>query len=99
FARPARAWVARSAGPGLGTLFRSCPVDRGSGTVMRSSPRAIAERIADTFEPLMRPHFTEGNRIRLLASAQPYFQALIAAIAAARRAVHLETYIFADDRR
>jgi len=66
---------------------------------MRSSPRAIAERIADTFEPLMRPHFTEGNRIRLLASAQPYFQALIAAIAAARRVVHLETYIFADDRR
>jgi len=65
---------------------------------MRSPSGAIARRIAGSLGPLIRPHFTEGNRVRLLASAQQYFPALLAAIAAARRLVHLETYIFADDR-
>jgi len=65
---------------------------------MRPPSGAIAKRIAGSLGPLMRPHFTEGNRIRLLESAQHYFPALLAAIAAARRLVHLETYIFADDR-
>lgn len=65
---------------------------------MRSSSGAIARTIAGTLRPLMRPHFTEGNRIHLLASTQHYFSSLLAAIAAARRLVHLETYIFADDR-
>ncbi len=64
---------------------------------MRASSGAIARRIAGTLRPLMRPHFTDGNRIRLLGSAQHYFPELLAAIAGARRLVHLETYIFADD--
>ncbi|HXY05325.1 MAG TPA: cardiolipin synthase ClsB [Burkholderiaceae bacterium] len=65
---------------------------------MRSSSGAIARRIASSLRPLMRPHFTEGNRIRLLPSAQHYFPAVLDAISTARRLVHLETYIFADDR-
>jgi len=38
-----------------------------------------------------------GNRLTLLDSGGEYFPALLAAIAAARREVYLETYIFADD--
>ncbi len=64
---------------------------------MRAS-RVIAERIADTFDPQLRPAFSDGNRIRLLALAPSYFPALLAAIAGARHCVHLETYILADDR-
>jgi cardiolipin synthase len=39
-----------------------------------------------------------GNRLQLLESGSEYFPALIAAIDAAVHEVHLETYIFADDR-
>ncbi len=42
--------------------------------------------------------FPAGNRLRLLHSGGEYFPALIAAIDAAAHEVHLETYIFADDR-
>jgi cardiolipin synthase len=38
-----------------------------------------------------------GNRLKLLRSGAEYFPALETAIASARRFVHLETYIFADD--
>lgn len=38
-----------------------------------------------------------GNRLKLLRSGAEYFPALETAIACARRFVHLETYIFADD--
>jgi cardiolipin synthase len=41
--------------------------------------------------------FTRGNAIELLRSGREFFPALIAAVAAARREVWLETYIFADD--
>lgn len=41
---------------------------------------------------------TPGNRLQLLQSGAEYFPALIAAIDGAQREVHLETYIFADDR-
>jgi len=61
------------------------------------APRAIAERIADTLDPFRRPHYTDGNRIVLLASAQQYFPRLHAAIAGAARSIWLETYILADD--
>jgi cardiolipin synthase len=61
------------------------------------APRAIAERIADTLDPFRRPHYSDGNRIALLASAQQYFPRLHAAIAGAQRCVWLETYILADD--
>lgn len=41
--------------------------------------------------------FLAGNRVDLLRSGDEYFPALEAAIGAARREVHLETYIFDDD--
>ncbi len=41
--------------------------------------------------------FSSGNRITLLETGDQYFPALTAAIDAARREVHLETYIFDDD--
>ena len=42
--------------------------------------------------------FLAGNRLQLLHSGGEYFPALIAAIDSACHEVHLETYIFADDR-
>jgi cardiolipin synthase len=41
--------------------------------------------------------FTPGNAVELLRSGGEYFPAMIREIAAARREVWLETYIFADD--
>lgn len=40
----------------------------------------------------------DGNDIALLENGEAYFPLLEAAIDAARREVHLETYLFADDR-
>jgi cardiolipin synthase len=45
----------------------------------------------------MTADFLSGNKIELLESGGQFFPALIAAIDAAAREVHLETYIFADD--
>ncbi len=45
----------------------------------------------------MIPEFSEGNRLTLLRSGAEYFPALEAAIRGARREIHLETYIYADD--
>ncbi|EXI67793.1 MAG: putative cardiolipin synthase YbhO [Candidatus Accumulibacter adjunctus] len=45
----------------------------------------------------MAPQFLSGNRLRLLNSGGEYFPALLAAIGAAEREVHLESYIFEDD--
>jgi cardiolipin synthase len=63
-----------------------------------AGPRAIASRftrrIAGTFDPLLRPRYTEGNRIRLLATPPEFFARLAQGIAQAQRTVHLETYIF-----
>ncbi|MCX8017547.1 MAG: phospholipase D-like domain-containing protein, partial [Rhodocyclaceae bacterium] len=42
-------------------------------------------------------NFVAGNRITLLETGAAYFPALLAAIAAAKHTVYLETYIFADD--
>jgi cardiolipin synthase A/B len=41
--------------------------------------------------------FVEGNRIGLVRSGLEYFPELIAQFDAARREIHLETYIFEDD--
>ncbi|MDR2364731.1 MAG: cardiolipin synthase ClsB [Zoogloeaceae bacterium] len=41
--------------------------------------------------------FTGGNHITLLRCGEAYFPALLEAIAAARREIFLEAYIFADD--
>ena len=46
----------------------------------------------------MGADFRRGNRLTLLNSGAEFFPALLAAIAAARREIHLETYIFAADR-
>lgn len=43
------------------------------------------------------PRFLAGNRLTLLCSGGEFFPALLAAIDAAEREVHLETYIFEDD--
>jgi len=45
----------------------------------------------------MKPRFLRGNALTLLDSGAEYFPALLAAIDGARRDIHLETYIFADD--
>jgi cardiolipin synthase len=45
----------------------------------------------------MRARFVPGNRLTLLNSGAEFFPALLAAINEARREVHLESYIFADD--
>ncbi len=41
--------------------------------------------------------FVDGNRIALLESGAEYFPALEAECDAARREIHVETYIFEDD--
>ena len=45
----------------------------------------------------MSPPFLPGNRVTLLESGTEYFPALIQAINAAREAIFLESYIFAND--
>jgi cardiolipin synthase len=42
--------------------------------------------------------FLPGNRLTLLESGTEYFPALLAAIETATQEIHLETYIFEDDR-
>jgi cardiolipin synthase len=41
--------------------------------------------------------FVTGNRVELLECGHQYFPALLAAINAAQKEIHLESYIFADD--
>jgi cardiolipin synthase len=53
--------------------------------------------VSADFWPTAAPGLVAGNRLQLLESGGEYFPALIAAIDAARREVHLETYIFDDD--
>lgn len=45
----------------------------------------------------LRPRFADGHEVELLENGAAYFPALEAAIRAAQRTVHLETYILADD--
>lgn len=45
----------------------------------------------------MRPVVYAGNRMELLVNGEQYFPRLLAAIQNARRTIHFETYIFADD--
>ena len=42
--------------------------------------------------------FVTGNRLQLLDSGREYFPALLSALAEARYEIHLESYIFANDR-
>ncbi|KAB2931840.1 MAG: cardiolipin synthase ClsB, partial [Rhodocyclaceae bacterium] len=45
----------------------------------------------------MKAEFLPGNALDLLETGRDFFPALIAAIDAAQREFHLETYIFEDD--
>jgi cardiolipin synthase len=63
-------------------------------------PRAAGAvaRLQRRLELAARPVLYAGNRVQLLVNGDEYFPHLLAAIDAARRSIHLETYIFADDR-
>lgn len=52
---------------------------------------------ARRFKLSLRPVVHAGNHVRLLVNGEQYFPQLLAAIEAARRSIHIETYIFADD--
>ncbi|HXF44827.1 MAG TPA: cardiolipin synthase ClsB [Burkholderiaceae bacterium] len=56
-----------------------------------------ADRDDVRFELAPPPVVYVGNRVRLLVNGEQYFPELLAAIESARRSIHLETYIFADD--
>ena len=45
----------------------------------------------------MKAEYLTGNAIDLLETGSEFFPALIAAIDAAKREFHLETYVFEDD--
>jgi cardiolipin synthase len=62
-----------------------------------SPPRGRSEPAEPRFGLAPRPVVYGGNRVRLLVNGEQYFPQLLAAIDAARRSIHLETYIFADD--
>ena len=62
----------------------------------RGWPARAQDALARVRAP--RPVIYAGNRIALLVNGDAYFPELLAAIEGARSAVHLETYIFADDR-
>jgi cardiolipin synthase len=55
-------------------------------------PAVIAERVRDR-----TLRFTEGNRVEVYDTGRPALEAMLAAIEAARRRVHLETYILRAD--
>ncbi len=60
-------------------------------------PARIARFTGARFDLPGRGQLIEGNRVRLLSTGQEYFPQLLQAIAASRRSVHLETYLFEDD--
>lgn len=53
--------------------------------------------LAKYWRDLLKPHFCTGNHLTLLCTGVEFFPALEQAIAAARKEILLETYIFADD--
>jgi cardiolipin synthase len=63
---------------------------------MQSRP-PLTLRAARRFPLSRRPVVYAANRVRLLVNGEQYFPQLLAAIESARRSVHIETYIFADD--
>ena len=61
-------------------------------------PRHLEQAIGDMSYALHPRSFTPGNRITLLRSGGETYPAMLEAIGAARRHVHLETYIYQSDR-
>jgi cardiolipin synthase len=68
-----------------------------SGVPGARLPERIARLTRARFELPRRGQFTDGNRIRLLTTGKEYFPELLRAIGAARRSIHLETYLYEDD--
>ena len=60
-------------------------------------PERIARLTRARFELPRRGQFTDGNRIRLLATGEEYFPELMRAIDSAAYSIHLETYLYEDD--
>jgi len=46
----------------------------------------------------LAPLVVHGNRVQLLENGAQFFPQLLAAIDGARRSLHLETYLIADDK-
>lgn len=77
-------------------------------TERRGAPRwqsglrrhGLARRPADLLDALGRrgPHFTDGNDVAFFESGETAYPAMLEGIAAARKFVHLETYILRSDR-
>src|SRR5260221_9120617 len=61
-----------------------------------SRPRQ-AQRVR-RFNWRLAPVVLHGNRVQLLENGAQFFPQLLAAIESARRSLHLETYLIADDR-
>jgi cardiolipin synthase len=61
-------------------------------------PRHLELAIGDMSYALHPRTFTPGNRLTLLRGGAETYPAMLEAIAAARRHVHLETYIYRSDR-
>jgi cardiolipin synthase len=59
---------------------------------------ATTARRRPRFEITTRPLIYGGNRLQLLENGDEFFPRLLAAINSAARSVHLETYIFAEDK-
>lgn len=73
------------------------PLRRTARAARRALER-LPQRLAERLEWSPPPAVQYGNRLELLINGEQYFPRLLAAIEAATRSVHIETYIFADDR-
>jgi cardiolipin synthase A/B len=66
-----------------------------------AAPARLQERIARLTRTQLRMpergRLIDGNRVSLLSTGEEYFPRLLEAIAAARRMVHLESYLYEDD--
>jgi cardiolipin synthase len=91
---------------------RGAPVqlDGARGPLTAAQSKAVLDRLASRGEPtdifarhlaleeaIVGSPLTTGNRVRLLQDGAATYQAMLAAIAAARDHIHLETYILDDD--
>jgi cardiolipin synthase A/B len=83
-------WSARSFGPERSRAILARLAERGQPTDIFERHLALEEAI--TGSPL-----TTGNRVTLLQDGPATYQAMLAAIVAAREHIHLETYILEDD--
>jgi cardiolipin synthase len=89
---------------------QTVPLEGAQGPLGAERSRAILKRLAERGQPtdIFERHLaleeaitgsplTTGNRVTLLQDGPATYQAMLAAIAAARDHIHLETYILEDD--